>query len=174
MTYQKCIKCLKIMPATTEYFYKSKTHKLGIHKSCKSCDYIRHKFNLNVRKKNNSFAFQMSGNLERRWLVCSRRVLRDLNKQNWSSNENKWNTVITNLTNNLRKPNRLREMSSNIQSNKNETTNLSIKWNYIIRKKVLGVLRNTLINSINSTWEKEIQRIYISTLIHTRGRLNGK
>ena len=103
MTYQKCIKCLKIMAATIEYFYKSKTHKLGVHKSCKSCDYIRHKINLNVRKENNNYAFSIPGNFERRWLVCSRRVLRNLNKQNWSSNENitnnlslKWNYIIIN------------------------------------------------------------------------------
>ena len=107
-------------------------------------------------------------------LVSSRRVLRDLNKQNWSSNENKWNTVVSNLTNNLRKPIRLKEISSNTQSNKNKTNNLSIKWNYIIRYKVSVFLRNTLFNNIKSSWEKETQRIYISTLIHTRGRINGK
>ena len=55
------------------------------------------------------------------------------------------------------------------QSNKNEITNLSIKCNYVIRKNVLRVLRNTLINNINSSLEKVIQRIYLSTLINTRG-----
>ena len=94
----------------------------------------------------------MTWNLERRWFVCYRRVLRELNKQNWSSNENKWNTIITNLTNNLRSTNRLKEMSTNIQSNKNVTNNLSLKWNYIIRNKALRILYNTLITNIKSNW----------------------
>jgi hypothetical protein len=37
--------------------------------------------------ENNNFAFQMTVNLKKRCLVSSNIVLRDLNKQNWSSNE---------------------------------------------------------------------------------------
>ena len=87
MTYRKSIKCSKILPATIEYFHKSKTHKLDIHKSFKSSDYIRHKFIFQKRKKNNSFAFQITGNLERRCLISSRKFLKDLNKKCWTSNE---------------------------------------------------------------------------------------
>ena len=35
---QRCTKCGKRLPATTEYFYKSKTGKYGVMKICKECN----------------------------------------------------------------------------------------------------------------------------------------
>lgn len=37
MKLKKCTRCGKVLPSTTEYFYKSKAGKNGLYASCKDC-----------------------------------------------------------------------------------------------------------------------------------------
>jgi 5-methylcytosine-specific restriction endonuclease McrA len=47
--YKTCTKCENKFPATTEFFYKQKTGKFGLHATCKTC---RNKYNQEYCKNN--------------------------------------------------------------------------------------------------------------------------
>ena len=147
---QACTKCQKLFPATTSFFRKSKTHRLGLHKECISWSDTRTSENVKKAREKGLHSLQMGGSYERQWLVCSRLCLGQITRELVKANRNTWDWRVSTISDNLRNSNRLYE-TSNIKLKR-------LKWD--------------LKGSMSEQWETCF-RTYVQTLIWTKNNTNS-